>query len=212
MCPRCKYGPVENLNCSDLSAHHCQVMRAGAVAVNNSCPRCQYFSSDWSSWTDWDGRLPDETAGEWTATPSRPRVLCRHFARGACSRGSTCTFAHEGAVEAAPDSDASLRRQRTVPCVHFARGACSWGSACIFAHGPSQSVPVVRAAPSAIPVQGATGTVPCRHFARGFCSRGSTCTFAHGSFGRPAAVVPNEIASRHGPQGNPRRFVAGVHR
>ncbi len=77
MCPRCKYGPVENLNCSDLSAHHGQVMSAGAVAVNNSCPRCQYFSSNWSSWTDWDGRLPDETAGEWTATPWRPHLPSR---------------------------------------------------------------------------------------------------------------------------------------
>ena len=201
MCPRCKYGPVDNEHCSDLSAHHGQFMRGATVAVNNSCPRCQYYSEHWSSWVDWDGKMPEETAGEWAATAAtRSRVPCRFFSQGFCSRGSACTFAHDavlGAVTAAEVTQVvSAQRAPTVLCRHFARGDCSRGNTCTFAHGPIRAVPAAQAVVRVARPQGAR-MVPCHHFARGTCSRGNTCTFAHGPVrvtppGRPQAVPCRE--------------------
>ena len=51
-CRRCSYGPVEHIHCPDLGAHQ------GERGVDNSCPRCKWFSRDIKDWPKWNGELP----------------------------------------------------------------------------------------------------------------------------------------------------------
>ena len=64
MCGRCHYGPVENLNCSDLLAHHGDHVRSGSARLNNSCPQCGWFTPSFTDWPRWDpsARPPAEEA------------------------------------------------------------------------------------------------------------------------------------------------------
>ena len=39
MCKQCNFGPVDHMKCSDLAAHHGQVLEDGSV-IDNSCRRC----------------------------------------------------------------------------------------------------------------------------------------------------------------------------
>mmetsp|Transcript_18294 Transcript_18294/g.42714 ORF Transcript_18294/g.42714 Transcript_18294/m.42714 type:complete len:770 (+) Transcript_18294:85-2394(+) len=52
-CPRCNFGPVDFSGCSDLRAHHGEVL-ANGTRVNNACPRCNWFSSSRDDWPRWD--------------------------------------------------------------------------------------------------------------------------------------------------------------
>ena len=79
-CKECKWGPLDFRDCDNLSAHHDQViakanietaLEAGGearevqVKIDNSCPRCGWFSSNLSGWPKWDGNL------HYDALPSR---------------------------------------------------------------------------------------------------------------------------------------------
>eukprot|EP00490_Sorites_sp_Unknown_P025547 CAMPEP_0114688316 /NCGR_PEP_ID=MMETSP0191-20121206/63346_1 /TAXON_ID=126664 /ORGANISM="Sorites sp." /LENGTH=1102 /DNA_ID=CAMNT_0001975657 /DNA_START=40 /DNA_END=3348 /DNA_ORIENTATION=+ len=57
-CASCGYGPIDHFACGDLEAHHGEQMGTGEI--NNSCPRCQWFSPDIHDWQPWDGKVPDE--------------------------------------------------------------------------------------------------------------------------------------------------------
>eukprot|EP00928_Gymnodinium_smaydae_P065348 TRINITY_DN4850_c0_g1_i2.p1 TRINITY_DN4850_c0_g1~~TRINITY_DN4850_c0_g1_i2.p1 ORF type:complete len:229 (-),score=27.82 TRINITY_DN4850_c0_g1_i2:253-939(-) len=60
--------------------------------------------------------------------------MCTFHAAGKCTRGSSCTFAHQ-AEELRPQLDLS----KTRPCKFFARGStCRKGQACPFAHGSDE--------------------------------------------------------------------------
>jgi hypothetical protein len=106
MCPRCNYGPVENIHCEDLMMHHGQEdLEGNTTAINNSCPKCSYFTEDWNDWVIWDGRLPDEIRGGLEIAPAprrESRVPCRFFSRGYCRRGEECQFMHRGARASVP--------------------------------------------------------------------------------------------------------------
>jgi len=52
MCPRCGMGPVVNFGCSDL-AHHNQGLGLDSGGTN-ACPACNFFSSEWQDWAEWD--------------------------------------------------------------------------------------------------------------------------------------------------------------
>jgi hypothetical protein len=54
MCPRCRCGPVDFGHCADLGAHHGQRVPGGGV-IDNSCPRCRFFTFNRSEWYKWDG-------------------------------------------------------------------------------------------------------------------------------------------------------------
>jgi len=55
-----------------------------------------------------------------------PSRRCRHWARGMCKRGETCSFLHTGVAGV------------HVPCRHFVRtGSCSRGNLCDFKHDTS---------------------------------------------------------------------------
>lgn len=58
-CPACSHGPIDHRDCEDLAAHHGQVL-AGGFKIDNSCPKCGFFSQDKADWPLWDGTLADE--------------------------------------------------------------------------------------------------------------------------------------------------------
>jgi len=103
-----------------------------------------------------------------------PTVPCRHFEKGHCRKGPSCSFLHAGQPSPAVPR---IRRQ----CRHFAKGLCHLGSACGFAHGDAdhEQRPVVLTRP-VNPVQ-KSSTSPCRHFEKGYCRLGPLCNFAHES-------------------------------
>ena len=98
MCPRCNFGPVENIHCEDLMMHHGQEdLDGNSAAINNACPKCSFLTADWNDWAIWDGKLPDEITGGLEITPAPRRVRrvpCRFFGRGHCRQGEACTFLH----------------------------------------------------------------------------------------------------------------------
>jgi hypothetical protein len=61
--------------------------------------------------------------------------ICRHFARGFCSLGDTCSFKHDPAsVGAIPIG--------TKPCTFYAKGLCTKGTRCTFLHENATNHPV----------------------------------------------------------------------
>eukprot|EP01004_Peranema_trichophorum_P004760 NODE_365_length_2867_cov_12.510933_g310_i0.p1 GENE.NODE_365_length_2867_cov_12.510933_g310_i0~~NODE_365_length_2867_cov_12.510933_g310_i0.p1 ORF type:complete len:355 (+),score=82.61 NODE_365_length_2867_cov_12.510933_g310_i0:1731-2795(+) len=56
MCPNCRHGPVDFSHCSDLGAHHGQILPNGA-RIDNSCRNCGFFTRNRSEWLQWDGKL-----------------------------------------------------------------------------------------------------------------------------------------------------------
>jgi hypothetical protein len=120
-------------------------------------------------------------------TPTTPRIPCRFHARGACSKGDACQFAHESsgasaspfnvALSAAPRPEPSSK----LPCRYFASGSCTRGEWCLFAHeAPSKPAAAANAPP--VLIQPSTDTRPqiaCQFFARGGCRNGDACPFAH---------------------------------
>ena len=59
MCKQCNFGPVDHMKCSDLAAHHGQVLEDGSV-IDNSCRRCGWFSAEHADWPLWDGKIHDD--------------------------------------------------------------------------------------------------------------------------------------------------------
>ena len=58
-----------------------------------------------------------------------PRIVCRYFMDGVCSKGSKCTFSHA----ATPNRTAEEARVKDA-CKFFIAGSCMKGSACHFSH------------------------------------------------------------------------------
>ena len=82
----------------------------------------------------------------------RPRVLCRHFQRGSCSRGSTCTFLNEGPAQGNRNIAPCVPRDQRVACVHFQRGYCRHGDRCVFRHDLSERRRAQPPVPPVVPV------------------------------------------------------------
>jgi len=59
-CAGCGFGPIDHFGCSDLEAHHGEQAYNGDCAVDNSCPKCQWFSSDIDDWDKWNGEVCEE--------------------------------------------------------------------------------------------------------------------------------------------------------
>ena len=66
-CKMCSYGPMDFRACSDLSAHHNQLVRSVAVGgdannvreirLDNACPRCGWFAKERKQWPRWNGTI-----------------------------------------------------------------------------------------------------------------------------------------------------------
>lgn len=80
------------------------------------------------------------------SSAGRRRVACAFFARGSCTKGSSCPFSHD------EDDVTASNAQLLKPCVFFFKGKCSKGDACMFSHETP-----VRGTPSVI-VSAATKT------------------------------------------------------
>lgn len=76
-------------------------------------------------------------------------VICRHFARGLCSLGATCKFAHVvgGAALPTPAVNPAVMVKKR-PCAYFASGVCTRGEQCTFLHETPAATPVETVAAS----------------------------------------------------------------
>ena len=87
-----------------------------------------------------------------------PRLVCRYFMEGLCSKAEKCTFSHA----VIPNKTPAEARVKEV-CKFFIMGSCMKGEACYFSHDLS--------------------VVPCKFFhLRGECatvSKGGQCRFSH---------------------------------
>ena len=78
-CPDCGWGPMDFRACADLQAHHGQVVKVMhravgpdtetfEVSIDNSCPRCGFFSAKRKAWPKWNGEIhQDELASPFEA-------------------------------------------------------------------------------------------------------------------------------------------------
>ena len=91
-------------------------------------------------------------------TPFVPRLICRYFMEGICSKGDKCTFSHSVVPNKTPE-EARVKD----PCKFFIMGSCMKGEACYYSHDLS--------------------VVPCKFFhLRGECAaaaKGASCRFSH---------------------------------
>lgn len=97
---------------------------------------------------------------------------CKFFAKGNCTRGSSCIYPHF----------ATEKIQE--PCKFFERGHCDRGSACFYLHLGDQALNGGAASFQPIPATLPHGTIGsslmiCRYFAKGFCKDGESCRFVH---------------------------------
>ena len=91
-------------------------------------------------------------------TPFVPRLICRYFMEGICSKGDKCTFSHAVVPNKTPE-EAKVKE----PCKFFIAGSCMKGESCYYSHDLS--------------------VVPCKFFhLKGECSanaKGAVCRFSH---------------------------------
>ena len=106
-CAECGFGPIDHFACSDLSAHHGQ--QIGNSRIDNSCPKCGWFSADSADWPAWDGRLhgdaiPDVSEAKAMISQENERTV-REAAEAKANAEAALTRA-----EAARDEAISSRR------------------------------------------------------------------------------------------------------
>ena len=116
--------------------------------------------------------------------PRCKMTICRHWQRGFCKKGDTCTFAH-GEEE---------RRAPTI-CKHWKTGSCKKGDKCAFTHAevliespakkartkpPASERPPEQDGFNSQGLQIRAGKAECQWYRRtGVCSIGRQCTFSH---------------------------------
>lgn len=61
MCRMCSFGPVEPRDCADTGQHHGQIVGhtpdGQPIKINNSCPRCGWFSRNREDWPIWNQKV-----------------------------------------------------------------------------------------------------------------------------------------------------------
>ncbi|KAK3299623.1 uncharacterized protein B0H64DRAFT_337702 [Chaetomium fimeti] len=111
------------------------------------------------------------------------RGPCHFYARGLCSKGNACQFAHEGHGNPSTSRPSSSGK---LPCRFFAAGHCARGDSCFYAHDkppklPESPKPSTSGNPLPVPPPpvDSRAQIPCQFFARGACRSGAACPFAH---------------------------------
>lgn len=76
-CGRCGHGPVLHANCSNLSAHHGEILsvRGSRLRRSNACAKCGWFAADISSWPRWDGSFAGDDNSELNTGKMSPGFL-----------------------------------------------------------------------------------------------------------------------------------------
>lgn len=93
--------------------------------------------------------------------PKRTGNDCFAFAKGACTQGNDCKFAHPGV------HTGKAREKSDEECGQWKRGTCTHGDSCRFQHvGEPGSPPEKQEG-------------ECGQFKRGECTRGDRCKFQH---------------------------------
>jgi hypothetical protein len=92
-----------------------------------------------------------------TEKKERPKVPCRYWMEGKCSKGDECTFSHASR----PNRSVEDAKSEDVCRFHIA-GNCLKGDNCMYSHDLSK--------------------VPCKFFhVKGDCGAGASCRFSHGA-------------------------------
>jgi zinc finger (C-x8-C-x5-C-x3-H type) protein/CCCH zinc finger protein/Nab2-type zinc finger RNA-binding protein len=138
-------------------------------------------------------RLPFRSRGR-PPSDQPPSTTCRFFARGFCSRGNTCQFAHEAAaVSATPATTEATKPSPApkIPCRFFASGNCARGSICQFKHEEAPKAPPNVDIPQQL-VPDSKTTLPCSFFAQGACLYGAKCVFSHAQADQTDQQLPTD--------------------
>ena len=101
-CGSCGFGPIEHMACWDLETHQGQRV-GGNARIDNSCPRCGWFSRDIAAWPAWDGTLPEEAADA-SMRGAATEVRVRREQEGAARR--------EQEAAARREQEAAARREQ----------------------------------------------------------------------------------------------------
>jgi hypothetical protein len=104
MCRSCGYAPVMLSGCSDLMAHHGDVLRDGERAISNACPGCQRLSTTIDEgFMRWDGtvRTTEQERAEGLRIVSERRGRGRGFGGRGFGRGFGGRGMGRGAMPAA---------------------------------------------------------------------------------------------------------------
>ena len=88
-----------------------------------------------------------------------PKVICKYYMEGKCSKGSSCTFSHVLQPHKTPEQVRS--QNAAVICSFYRLGQCMKGTNCLYSHDLSR--------------------VPCKYFHKnnGRCKDGDQCRFSH---------------------------------
>lgn len=62
-----------------------------------------------------------------------PTTVCPHYAKGHCTNGSSCPFAHDREDEEIPPE-----KKLAAPCEFFLRGSCARGKGCLYTHSEEE--------------------------------------------------------------------------
>lgn len=73
-CSKCSFGPIDHYACGDLQYHHLESVENN-IQINNSCPKCGWFSENIEDWTKWNGNVPEEMFEEKNAGKNNKKKM-----------------------------------------------------------------------------------------------------------------------------------------
>jgi hypothetical protein len=113
-CGQCGYGPVLHHHCNLLNTHHGDSVNGGHI--NNACPECGWFATDWSMWKPWTGKMgaikkkaPKSESEASEGTNNEVAVMSSAADRAAAVSG--------GAAELAVGNDATVTAAVVEPAI-----------------------------------------------------------------------------------------------
>jgi len=159
-CRECGWGPMDFRACSDLAAHHGQVVASvrrggepddmhddGAfwdqdeetaaeastkrlVKIDNSCPRCGWFSKRRRDWPKWDGVIHEERLpNAWEDSDRAARVWVPKVAEANKRADEADARAHKAETQLAAEREARCKAERNYlavrQAIHTAEHACA---------------------------------------------------------------------------------------
>ena len=149
-CKMCHWGPMSFLACSDLNAHHGQVVARIQqeneededalppleVKIDNSCPRCGWFSRERKAWPKWDGTIhKDILPNQWEANSRAarewyPKVAAAEKKAEAAMAAAAEAEERRKAMEAALDRERLAREAAQKECLEVRWSISSSERAC----------------------------------------------------------------------------------